>query len=56
MSNKECCATDVLSVMLCKIGMNRSMLITLALIPFAWDGITWGVDAIRELWNLIATV
>ncbi len=32
------------------------MLITLALLPFAWDGVNWVAGAVRELWNLIASV
>jgi hypothetical protein len=29
---------DKLSCLLSKVGINRSMLVTLALLPFAWDG------------------
>jgi len=39
-----------------KVGINRSVLITLALLPFAWDGVNWVGGAVRELWNLIASV
>ena len=55
MSDKECCATDMLSGMLCKIGMNRSMLITLALLPFAWNGVVWVGNALQHLWNAATT-
>ena len=54
---KECCSTnDVVSSTLGKVGINRSMLITLALLPFAWEGVNWVAGAVRELWNLIASV
>lgn len=29
---------DKLSCLLSKVGVNRSMLVTLALLPFAWEG------------------
>ena len=50
------CGTDVVTKALGKIGVCRSMLITLALIPFAWDGVTWVGGAVRELWELIQGV
>jgi len=50
------CGTDVVTNALGKIGVCRSMLITLALLPFAWDGVNWVGGAVRELWNLIASV
>ena len=56
MSNKECCANDIVDTTLGKVGITRSMLITLALLPFAWEGVNWVVGAVRELWNLIASV
>ena len=56
-NSKECCSTsDVVSSTLGKVGINRSMMITLALLPFAWDGVNWVAGAVRELWNLIASV
>lgn len=55
MSNKECC-NDMVQNMMSKMGVNRSMLITLALLPFAWDGVTWVAGAVRSLWNLVASV
>jgi len=48
--------TDVVATTLGKIGVNRSLLVTLALIPFAWEGVNWVAGAVRELWNLIASV
>jgi hypothetical protein len=55
-SKESCCTADVVSSTLGKVGINRSMLITLALLPFAWNGVTWMGGAVRELWNLIASV
>ena len=52
----ESCETDVVTKALGKVGVCRSMLITLALLPFAWNGVTWMGGAVRELWNLIASV
>ena len=43
---------DVVSRALCKIGIRRSMLITLALVPFAWDGVVWCATAVESLWSL----
>ena len=50
------CGTDVVTKALGKIGVCRSMLITLALLPFAWNGVTWVGGAVRELWELIQGV
>ena len=56
-SEKSCgSANDVVASTLGKVGINRSMLITLALLPFAWEGVNWVAGAVRELWNLIASV
>jgi hypothetical protein len=55
-SEKCCGANDVVASTLNKVGINRSMLITLALIPFAWEGVNWMAGAVRELWSLIASV
>ena len=52
----ESCGTDVVTRALGKVGVCRSMLITLALLPFAWNGVTWVGGAIRELWELIQGV
>jgi hypothetical protein len=54
MANKEvCCNSDVISNTLGRVGINRSMLITLALVPFAWDGVVWCGQAINSLWGLV---
>ena len=52
----ESCGTDDVTNALSKVGVCRSMLITLALLPFAWNGVTWVGGAIRELWGLIQGV
>jgi len=52
----DSCGTDVVTRALGKVGICRSMLITLALLPFAWNGVTWVGGAIRELWGLIQGV
>ena len=54
--NTECpvngCATgDIIGKTLKKFGVCRSTLITLALIPFAWDGVIWFRDAIATVWD-----
>ena len=54
--SENCCQNDMMSNVICKLGINRSMLITLALLPFAWDGVTWVAGAVRSLWNLVASV
>ena len=48
--------TDVVTNALGKVGVCRSMLITLALVPYAWNGVTWVGGAVRELWGLIQGV
>ena len=47
---------DCVSKVLCKIGICRSTLGTLALVPFAWDGVLWFADAVRSLFDLISGV
>ena len=47
---------DFVSKALCRIGITRSALVTLALVPFAWDGVLWVADAIRSLFDLAAGV
>ena len=60
MANKsECpvvggtCEKDVVSKALSKVGICRSMLITLALVPFAWEGVVWCGQAVESLWGLV---
>jgi len=52
----DSCETDVVTNALGKVGVCRQMLITLALLPFAWNGVTWIGGAVRELWGLIQGV
>ena len=54
MSKSNCCQDDMLSRVLCKFGVDRGMLITLALLPFAWDGVVWCGQAIESLWSLVS--
>ena len=57
MSNEQCpadkCGSDVVTKALGKIGVCRSMLITLALVPFAWDGVVWVGQALQSVWGLV---
>ena len=45
------CGNDVVTNTLGKVGVCRSMMITLALLPFAWNGVVWVADAVHSLWN-----
>jgi len=49
----DSCGTDVVTRALGKVGVCRSMLITLALLPFAWEGVVWCGHAINSLWGLV---
>ena len=54
MPTKECpvqCGSDVVTKTIGKVGITRSMLITLALLPYAWNGVVWVADAVQSLWN-----
>ena len=54
MAKQECsssCGNDVVSNLLGKVGVSRSMLITLALVPFSWKGVVWFGTALHDLWN-----
>jgi len=37
-----------------KMGLNRSLLITLALLPFSWQGVVWIKNMLLQVWSLIA--
>ena len=50
------CGHDVVTRAIGKIGVCRSMLITLALVPFAWEGVIWFAEAIRSVWELVSGV
>ncbi len=47
----KCCKEDVVTRTLGKFGICRSMLITLALVPFAWEGVVWAASAVKSLWD-----
>ena len=58
MANKECpatCGSDVVTRSLGKVGICRSMLITLALLPFSWKGVVWIGNAIQDIWHAANT-
>ena len=50
-----CGTNDVVGNWLGKIGVTRSLLVTLALVPFAWDGVLWFRDAIATVWDNVTT-
>ena len=59
MANQKCTTScglgcDVVTRTLCRVGVNRSMLVTLALLPFAWRGVRWVGSAINDLWSAIS--
>ncbi len=57
-NSDKCCSDgkdDCITRTLGKVGINRSMLITLALVPFAWSGVMWFGHAVQELWNAATT-
>jgi len=57
MSKDNCSlGCDVVTGALGRVGVNRSMLVTLALLPFAWGGVVWLAEAVRSLWGLVASV
>ena len=49
------CGQDFVSKWLGKVGVTRSCLISLALIPFAWEGVLWFRDAIATVWDAAAS-
>lgn len=55
--NPESCSVgggcDRLSCLLSKVGVNRSLLITLALLPFAWGGVSLVKDGVVFVWNFV---
>jgi hypothetical protein len=44
---------DRVTSVLNKVGVCRSMLVTLALLPFAWNGAAFIVNAIVGAWNAL---
>ena len=57
--NESCstsCGTDCMTKFLGRVGICRSMLVTLALLPFAWKGVVWFVDAVEKVFDLVTGV
>ena len=57
-NSDKCCSgsgDDCITRTLGKVGVNRSMMITLALVPFAWDGVMWFGHAVQALWTAATT-
>ena len=46
-------SSDRVTCVLNKVGVNRSLLITLALLPFAWAGASVIVNAVVGAWNAL---
>jgi len=57
-SKSNCCwsGSDVVDSTLSKVGITRSLLVTLALLPFAWEGVNWIAGAVRTLWSWVSSV
>ena len=49
------CGQDIVSKWLGKVGITRSVLVTLALVPFAWEGVLWFRDAVATVWDAVTT-
>jgi hypothetical protein len=57
--NESCstsCGHDCVTKFLGRFGICRSMLVTFALLPFAWDGVVWFVDAVEKVFDLVTGV
>jgi hypothetical protein len=50
-----CSNGDFLSNFLGRLGVNRSLLWTLTLLPFAWGGVVWAADAVRDIWTTVSS-
>jgi hypothetical protein len=46
---------DKLSCLLSKVGINRSLLITLGLLPFAWNGVVFLKNFVVSVWSHLST-
>lgn len=44
---------DKLNCLLSKVGVNRSLLVTLALLPFAWNGAVWLKNAVVAVAHVV---
>ena len=57
--NESCstsCGHDCVTKFLGRFGICRSMLVTFALLPVAWDGVVWFVDAVEKVFDLVTGV
>ena len=45
---------DALTNTLCRVGVTRGTLVTLALLPFAWDG-CFNCDVVRFCWTAVTS-
>ncbi len=48
------CGRDFLTRALNRVHVSRSLLVTLALVPFAWDGVLWFRDAFQWVWDSVS--
>lgn len=46
---------DKVSCLLSKVGISRSLLVTLALLPFAWGGVLLAKNLVVGVWGLLTT-
>jgi hypothetical protein len=44
---------DKISCLLSKVGITRSLLITLAILPYAWKGTVLCAEGITALWGIV---
>lgn len=44
---------DFLSSLMAKVGVTRSLLITLALLPFAWKGVNLLAGGVTSVWHTL---
>lgn len=49
------CGNDIVGKWFGKVGITRSLLVTLALVPFAWEGVLWFRDAVATVWDSVTT-
>jgi hypothetical protein len=46
---------DKVACLLSKVGISRSLLVTLALLPFAWGGVLLAKNLVVGVWGLLTT-
>lgn len=46
---------DVVSCWMSKVGVTRSLLITLGLLPFAWNGLALLANGVVGIWKFATT-